>query len=985
MRQTIFTIPPGHSFVDSLALGLIERAEGDPARLASFLVLLPNRRACRSLREAFLRQGGGAPMLLPRMMPIGEVDEDELVLAGDGLAESLDLPPALSPSKRRLALARLILALGEGRGGHAPGPDQAVRLADELAGLLDSVQTERLSFASLVKLVPEDLAEHWRITVDFLAILSDLWPVILAEQGTMDAAQRRNLLLEAQIRLWRETPPDFPVIAAGSTGSIPAAADLIATIATLPTGLVVLPGLDQRLDEASWQKVDESHPQFGLKQLLDAMGATRDGIADWTAQDAPRPHRLVLMSEALRPAATTEAWRDLPALPADALAGLSRIDCPGPREEAGIIALMMRESLDHEGRTAALVTPDRNLARRVAGELERWGLKVDDSAGKPLHLTPPGVYLRLVAEMAAQDCAPFPLLAALKHPMSAGAEDASKFRAKVRRLERAVLRGPRPAPGIAGLRRALPEAWRSLDPWLAHLERMLAPLAALMAEDAVSLERLVRVHMETAETLAASDRLPGPARLWKGEAGEVAAQFAADLADAAPLLHTIPPRSYPALLDAMMAGIAVRPSWGGHTRLHIWGPMEARLQHADLVILGGLNEGTWPGEARSDPWMSRPMRKAFGLPPPERRIGLAAHDFAQGFCAPHVVLTRSLKVDGAPSVPSRWLLRLDTVIRAAGLLDDETVRAEWEGAGWGDMQALLDRPDRISGIAPPAPRPPVAARPRKLSVTEIETWMRDPYGIYAKRILELKALDAVDADPGAADYGNLVHDALEHFVKQNPGPLGDGALETLLEIGRDVFRDAMAQPGIWAFWWPRFERIAVWFIAQEQQRRPELAQCNAEIWGELALPGPAGPFTVFAKADRVDQRHDGGLDIIDYKTGQPPSPKEVAAGFSPQLPLEAAIARVGGFKDVPAGEISHLVFWRLSGNDQGGEAKSAGADCADLADQAVDGLKELIAAFDDENTPYEARPHPDKAPKYSDYLHLARVKEWASSGNDGED
>ncbi len=972
----ITTIPAGIPFVDALAAGLLAEAGGEPLALAATEVLLPNRRACRALREAFLRLSDGRPLLLPRMRAIDAVDEAELELGAD---DPLDIPPAIPPLERHLLLTRLVLAMGGGRGGQPPSPDQAARLAAELAQLLDAVQIERLSFDRLAGLVPDHLAEHWQRTVTFLGLLTEAWPAILAERGLLDPQERINRVLEAQAAAWRRNPPDHLVVAAGSTGSRPATADLLAVVAGLPFGRVVLPGLDLGLDDAGWEAVEASHPQFGMKRLLERLDVARQAVGRFGgATTDGRAERLALLSQAMRPAATCEAWRALPAFPAGTLDGVVRLDAPGPREEAGAIALMLRQALEIDGRTAALVTPDRGLARRVAAELRRWGVGVDDSAGQPLVLTEPGIFLRLVAEMVAEGFAPHATLAALKHPLAAAGDDAARFRAGVRRLDRLGLRGPRPAPGLAGLRAAA-EGEPGLDSWLDRLEHATRPFAAAMARPLAPLAELVRSHMECAEALAAEARLPGPARLWRGEAGEALAGFAADLLAAAPTLGELPPARYPALFDALLTARAVRPAWGSHPRLSILGPMEARLQHADLMVLGGLNEGTWPPEAEADPWMSRPMRAAFGLPPFERRVGLAAHDFAQAFGAPQVVLTRAVRVEGTPTVPSRWLLRLEAVMTAAGLAWRE------DAAQWLDWHAQLDRPAARLAVERPAPRPPVAARPRRLSVTEIETWMRDPYAVYARHVLGLEALDPIDADPGAADYGSLVHRALERFTEAHPGPLPAEAEARLLEIGAEIFAPALARPGLWAFWWPRFRSVAAWFIAHEGERRSRVARSWCEAKGGLDLAAPAGPFRLHARADRLDLLTDGTLAVIDYKTGMPPRKKEVAAGYAPQLPLEGAIARAGGFAGVPAAEVSELLFWRLKGGAEGGEEMAAGDDPARLAEEAAEGLRALVAAFDDERTPYEARPHPEMAPRYSNYLHLARVREWATAGENGED
>jgi ATP-dependent helicase/nuclease subunit B len=993
---SLYTIPPGLSFVDALARGLLDRMGEDPLALAEATVLLPTRRAARALQEAVLRAGGGRALLLPRMRPLGDVDADELLLAAEGLdtgpADS-EMPPAMPTLRRQLLLARLVREWGRVRGMHAR-EDQAVRLAAELARLLDQVETEGLDFGRLDDLVPEDYAAHWQQVLKFLAIVTRQWPEAQAEEGCVGPAERRRRLLEAQAEAWRRDPPRAPVIAAGSTGSIPATADLLGVVAALPRGMVVLPGLDTGAGEAAWAEIreDPCHPQHGLAALLERLGVARGDVAPWPAADlaGTPPARATVVHQALRPAAATAGWGAFadaadPDAVAAALAGVQRIDCPGSGEEAAVIALILRRALDQEGRRAALVTPDRALARRVAAALGRWGVAVDDSAGVPLSHTPPGAFLRLTAEMMAGGLAPLALLAALKHPLAAGGLAPAGFRARVRELEVAALRGPRPAPGFAGLRRALGAKARrgALGRWLGGLEAAAKPFAGAMRAGR-PLGEIVDAHVAFAEWLAATDEEDGAARLWRGEAGEAAAGFVAELREAAPVAPPPAKRQwgerYPALLSALLAGRVVRPRFGRHPRLSIWGPLEARLQQADVLVLGGLNEGTWPAETDPGPWLSRPMRLDFGLPSAERRIGLAAHDFAQAFCAPRVYLTRATRVEGAPTVPSRWLLRLDALLQAMGL----SGRLGAEAPEWLAWAAALDRPEHDEPAGPPAPRPPLQARPRKLSVTQVETWMRDPYGLYAHKILRLKRLDPIDSDPGAAELGTLVHAALERFVTAHPDRLPEDPEAALIEVGRAVFAEFAAPPGVWAFWWPRFLRIARWFAKAERDRRAGVARSFSEITGSLDLVCPGGPFKLTAKADRIDLDAAGALTILDYKTGTVPAKKEVDLGIAPQLPLEAAIAAGGGFEGLPAGPVAWLEYWRLTGGEPAGEDKPLKGDPEALAGDALDGLRRLIAAFDDPETPYHALPRPEFARRYNDYAHLARVKEWAAGASSEE-
>lgn len=986
MPPSIYSIPCDKPFLDTLVAGLMRRAHRDPLALTRMTVLLPTRRAARSLREAFLRAGNGKALLLPKMVPVGDLDPEELAFLGDEAetgGAGFDLPPAVPALRRQLMLTQLVRAFGRGS-GDALALGQAAPLAAALARFLDEAQIERRDFRDLANLVPAQYAQHWQDVLAFLAIVTEHWPKMLAEIGCLDPAEWRNQLLAAQTLAWSKEPPPGPVIAAGITGGVPAVADLMDCVAHLPQGAVILPGLDVAADGAMWEEIrkDPSHPQHLMGRFLDRLEVEPGTVKPWIGRFAAHV-RGKLVSEALAPAALSHRWRFIAGLDAHALQRMRRLDCPGPQEEALSIALLLRERLEKPGATAALITPDRDLARRVAAELRRWQIEIDDSAGVPLNKTPPGVFLRLVLDLAAERLAPLPLLAALKHPLATGGFAPGAFRDLVRQLEIEALRGPRPEPGIAGLRKILPETSGELHALVTQLEAVLAPLLEALDAAQISLPALLAAHVAACEALAASVDEPGAARLWREPAGEAAALFLNELLQAAADFPLLPGAEYPALFEALLSVPVVRPPYGRHPRLFIWGLLEARLQHADLVVLGGLNEGVWPLSAESDPWLSRPMRAAFGMPPPERRIGVAALDFALALGAREVVMTRAARVEGTPTVPSRWLLRLDTLLRAAGLegkLASDAVPLSW--------QEMIDAPaGPPRAIDPPQPRPPVAARPRKLSVTEIETWQRDPYAIYARHILRLRPLDPLDADPGAAERGVFIHDALARFLRAYPKRLPSDAAARLAVFGQQSFGAALARPGVWAFWWPRFLRIAEWVAAEEAQRRPLLDEILAEIDGRLALDSPAGRFELTCRADRIERRRDGTVALIDYKTGTLPGTSDVVQGYAPQLPLEAMMIEQGGFAPIGKGSVAELAYWRLTGGDPAGEMKSPEADPEKLRALIADarrGLEALIAAFDDPATPYRAVPAPDKAPRYSDYVHLERRKEWLAGTEDEE-
>jgi ATP-dependent helicase/nuclease subunit B len=995
MPANILTIASSAPFADTLARGLIARVdiEKNPLALAETTIFLPTRRAVRTLSDTFARVLGGAA-LLPEIRPLGDVDEDEFLF--DPLDGDIASPPSIAPLRRRLLLATLVQRWHEAQRERPIGFAQAASLARALARFLDEAQTQGADLSKLDGLVDAPLAGHWDEVRRFLVIVRDQWPALLEAEHAIDPAEHRNHSIRALAHRYEQRPPAGPVIAAGSTGSIPATAELLRVIANLPNGSVILPGLDRALDEKSWREMDENHPQYGMRELLVSMDVKRNDVADWQPAPAANEARETVLRETLRPAPTTDAWRAIAERGAgeieQGLSGISLIEAAHPGEEALAIALILREALETEGRTAALVTPDRNLARRVSSEMLRWDIAIDDSAGRPLSKTPSGAFLLLLADAAESAFAPVPLLALLKHPLAACGENTAVFRGRVRELDRLVLRGPRPDPGLDGIATAIVRAGQrervsetgkkdilALVPWFARVSETLRPLEAAMASNAIALEEIARTHMRVAEALAATDKEPGAARAWRGDDGEDAATLLSELSDAAAALPPMEPRAWPALLRELADERPIRPKFGRHPRLAILGPLEARLQYFDVVVLGELNEGTWPQAASADPWLSRPMRQALGLELPERAIGLAAHDFASLAAGPRVFLTRSLKVDGTPAVASRWLQRLQQLTNGLGLGKNLT-----DGVGYVACGNALDEPaGPPKRMKRPAPKPPVDKRPRGLSVTEIETWMRDPYAIYAKHVLKLKPLDSLDAEIGPLERGNAVHLALERFLEQCGGAWPVNAEDMLIAIGSEIFRDV--PKATLAIWQPRFEQAARWFIGAERERRVTVDRSYLEQAGTRVFKVGDRAFTLRCRADRIDVLRDGGAAIIDYKTGAPPTKKQVTLLWSPQLPLEGAILKAGGFEKIGKRAASELLYIKFSGGTPPGELRPIKEDIAALVDKAEQQLLELIAHFDKPDTPYIPHNSPLLARREGDYDHLARVREWSLSGWESSD
>jgi ATP-dependent helicase/nuclease subunit B len=984
-----FNIPAHRSFVDDLARGLLEAIEGGPEALSEVTVLLPSRRGARALAEAFVRAAGGQAVLLPQIRALGDLDEGEPPFEPGDLA--LDLPPAISLWRRRFELAGLV-AQHQDELGRSLDATAALELADALGTFFDSLQIEEArDLARIDELAPESLAKHWQISSNFLRIATEAWPARLSELGLIDVTERRVALLDRLAEGWTVQPPTGVMVAAGSTGSAPATARLLSVIAGLPQGCVVLPGLDDALSEKAWAQVGEQHPQSAMKRLLETAGVTRGEVMPWRGADtdARGRWRRRVINEALRPAEATADWRaQIAQLRKEALGeeadpiaqgleGLSLVSARTENEAADAIALLLREVLETPGKTAALVTPDLALARRVSARLARWAVSVDSSAGFALASTPAAVLANLVAATAPKGCDPVGLLAILKHPFVRLSLSPEMRERGAVALERYGLRGPRP------------RTWDDLLERLATAESEVA--------DAIEIAGLLRGALNTAlepytgglaapseAARALTSAMEGLAAdaagefggLWAGVRGECLGGLLSALMHESEGLPEVTPAQFAELLQRLVEGETVRAGAGTHARLHILGALEGRLVRADRLILAGLEEGVWPRVPPIDPFLSRPMRKVLGLPPPERRLGLSAHDFAQAACAPEVVLVHSERRDEAPAVKSRWLWRLETLAAGAEVaLPGHPSAVAWARA--------LDAPlGPARGATRPKPTPPLEVRPRLLPVTGVEQWIRDPYGAYARRILHLRPLDPPDAPIEARARGTAVHAAFEAFALQHT-EVGEASAE----VFRDLLVKALEEAGTPEARMTRelalAENVSRWVVAFERRRRPG-ARLLIEQEGRLTFAAGMGLFTVTAKADRIELRTDRA-DIIDFKTGTPPSIKQVEEGLAPQLTLTAAILAAGGFAEAGPMRPGELLYVRVSGTRKPAEelVRAGEAESARMAEEALDGLKRRVERFDDLRTPYVSWAMPQFIGRHGgDYDHLARVWEWRAIAED---
>ncbi len=1035
--DNIFTIPPGVAFLPKLTGAILSgelvpgvRPSDDPLALTEVTIYLPTRRAVRALRREFLHQCGGEAVLLPKIEALGDEDEiDRLSGPDDPVAPRLGPAGPVSASSGVLYLARMVRRWAELLSEESrrlfgdediaipSSSADAIALARQLARLIDQFETDEVDWSALTTLVPEDHSQWWQVTLAFLKIATRHWPDYLRSQGRISAAAHRRLILDNRTNAYLANGSDGPVIAAGSTGSIPATARLIKAIAGLPEGVLVLPGLDCEMADNAWAALGGgpaggpdaavTHPQHHLQRLLDFLGVARDRVRTLGQPEPAVATRNQAVSVALLPADFTDRWRGEMAHHAAAelcraFAGVSIVEAPNERAEALAIALALREAVETVGQVATLVTPDRKLAARVRQELARFGIQVADSAGGPLAATAAARFVRHLLAVCLGEPDPVRWSGFINDPFLAAGREPATVRRAARLLELCLLRdtGERFSPreladGLRRYREGISKR-RYIDPRIKAgsaeeldaaqeladaLGKALEPLARYR-----NMDRLVPVEALAA---AAVEAIAGVTERADSDftddaAGARIVELLADLATPADarggLEYPVRPGELPAVFDALIADQVLSPDGGSSDgAVRILGLLEARLQASDLVVLGGLNEGTWPSLGRGDSFLSRPMKGELALTTAEHRIGQAAHDFQQLIGCGRVVITRSLKVDGAATIASRWLQRLCAV---AG--DQLAAHMMRRGQVVLSLVEAIDRPaDSLPRATRPSPTPPVEARLKTLSITEIETWIRDPYAIYARRILGLEPVPDFGLATAAARRGELLHAGLARLVETLHS--GFDAVR-LVSLWERYLAAASIPADIASRWRARFGDIAQAYVNWERGR--SVVTRHTEIDGAIDLADIAGGprFVLRGRADRIDVMADGALEVLDFKTGATPGKKE-ARTLSPQLPLTAAMVAAGGFADVTPAPIAALDYVKLRPGDEFAITAVADADCSadDLARETLDRLVRHVVAYAGQEQGYLSRYAVHKSWQMAGpYDHLARVKEWSLGDSDEE-
>lgn len=960
-NKKIYNIGLTDSFVDVLAQRFCALCENHPDKLSKMLFLLPNVRACQNLADAFVRHRGMQPTILPTIMPVLQVDEDEVYLTSHEYIDA-DLAPAISVQERNLLFTKMIKQTPKKWGVCDVSLAQAYKLAQNLSSLIDLAENENVSLNKIADIVPDEYAAHWQEILKLLRIITHYWPQILQEQHKQNPVARKNKLLLSQIKSWQKHVPYEKVIMAGNTAGFYALKQILKSVWELENGEIYLYGLDIDLAQNDWEKIDENHPQFELKELLAFLSIDRSDVINIGSADRAREQ---LISEVMRPADSTQQWLNISQHCFDkkSFENLQIVNCDDLRQEALACALIIRQTLNEPQKVAALVSSDREFARRVISELKRWNIIADDSSGQPLNLTPIGTYLRLILDVIEQNYSAVSVLALLKHPFTRCSMSAFEFNTCLRELE---------------------QQWRGLNKTplenklLQKLYEILAPLSDLYFSAHVELGQFLETHIKTAENLADNEQKSGDKIIWQHDDGVFMAQFLSNFIETSIGFGSICGNDYTGFFNVLCSEQNVRSRFGFSPRVKILGPIEARLNQYDVTIIAEANEGVWPKIPEADLWMSRPMKQKLGLPPLEKSIGIGAFDFAHLLAGKEVYVTRAQRLNGVPADKSRWLLRLETVM-AANFGKDKSRYSFMYDTKFSLWAKNLERADfetiNASKLEAPHPCPPVYARPRRISASKIEQLMFDPYIIYARYILNLKPLDDLDRIADAREYGIVLHQILKEYVSEHNGiyPDYEQALQELMDKAQKKFAALKIDAETLAFWLPKLKEQMQWFVSKESSYSQNVAKSHTEIFGQISYDAPAGEFVVEATADRIDEMKDGTLSIIDYKSGAAHGPSEIMRAKAPQLPVEGLIAQNGGFKTIKGTEVSVLKYWRLGKKEIGCEGK----DVAVALQNVDENLRKLFNRYDFENTPYLSHPDPSRITSCTDYDHLARYYEWS--------
>ena len=1021
----VFSISSGAPFLRSLRDALFDGSLYDdwdirtnPLTLSDLTIYLPTRRAVQFLKEILAEEHEA--LVLPDIRPLADAStrdifEDVRSAASDDAAET-----ALSSNARVLILSELVaqwhkslvaaMAADENGTHRIIGgtSSEFFHLAQELASLLDTFTIHGVDAKALKAAFPADQDKFWELTHKFMSIVLREWPGILAEANLADPVRLHEVNIAELTARIENKSLQKRIIIAGSTGSMPSTARLIRAVAHAPLGRVILPGIDFHSADADFPKhgaddVHWGHPQFIMARLTALIGIQRSEIKRLGKPGERRARREWLAAHALMPAEATAAWHSEISEKSEsiamALAGCALIEARDEEEESKAIACAIRETLENPRATVALVTPDRSIVDRIKPVLDRWSIPFHDSADTPCARTSAGTLLITLAEWMAYPHHPETVCAMLAQPdteFCLSRDEVTQIHAY---LEMRSFRDAAPPATIdqffsllegtepGGHEQNFPLRGESVNfadgckALATDMRHFAQKNAAVVRGDPLPIRQLIEAHLELA-TLATAQRhgsLPEDVAAITQDTLETlrgmdALSLTLTAADYARILPTLLGRRHQPLV----------PQSAGH--VHIFGLLEARLMEADLIILAGLNEQGWPPQPDADAFITRGMRNTLGLPQLEQSIGQTAHDFVQSLtAADRVIISRSNKDKGTPTIASRFLQRI-----AAFAGPDNAAWSAMARRGRRYMQwaQQLDATE-IAPASRPSPVISADMMPRRISVTDAEIILRDPYAFFARKILKLEEPGLWNRLPEAQLRGIIVHEAVARLAQAealDPFALHrwEAEIDAILEIQR--LPDALR-----LFWRPGLYRLGEFFTAWHGSRITGARRVTVEVKGALQLAvAPQLEILLSGRADRIEM-HDDFAAIIDFKTGAVPTRKAAESGLSPQLLIEAAMAAEGAFgADHARKPVQALLYLGLK--IATGEGKESAIfpdrpqDIPDISGQHLRAFRTRLERHALGELGFISRRFPMNERISGAYDHLARVAEWSRlPGLDGDE
>ncbi|MDD2840480.1 MAG: double-strand break repair protein AddB [Rickettsiales bacterium] len=959
--MNIFNIESGFDFLSRVADFAVEKANGDLA-LSNWTILLPSRRSCNELKRIFLEKSGGA-ILLPKIKAIGDIDYDDLLLKqfnSDDFNEFVEFSSNTSRVKYKILLIKELLKwskLSNKELFKNANIEQISNLALELEKFLNEVVKSGLNLDNLDKeVVDDEYSKHWQEILSFLQNFGKKWNKFVEENNIISTLSFKTKMIEFNAKFFEKNKPTNPIIIAGVNGNVRAVSELIKNLIKYDNCYFIFKGLDKNLSDVEWEKINIFHPQYYFKNLLKFINFERLVVKNIGVGEK---NKLGLaLSYSMLPYFYTYKWQDKLALNEQDLKNISKIECDGSFEELNVISCILKYNHEISEKTMAVITTDENFANRLEIKLDNLGLKVNNAFGNKISRTEFVKYLFLIIDVIKSDFETIALLSLLKHRFSLFGYEKEELNNLIMKLEDDILRGY----GNIGLKGILKRINDKIDG--DELKLFFEKIVNFLKfKNNKTFTETLKNHIKIAEVIASNNNTDSSNIFYSNEKNgdEVLNFFNELIIESEEYGEVKDINEYSYLLDYLIAENSYVEKYTMHPTISIISPQEARLIKYDLVIISNLNDGSFPPHITTDPWMSKSMRKNFGLAEKEEIIGAYAYDFVELLNNNEIILTRALKDGGVPTTKSKYLMRLETFLSCQDLKIQEN-------SIWKEVFKVMNRVDEKKTINRPKPTPPLNERPKELYATKIEKLINNPYDIYVEKILKLKRKENFYEDKIFAVFGSAVHEALENYIKNYDSLNKDKLFEELIKFGKISFEKHFVNEISRELFFVRFINIAKWFIREDEAIRQSGYKVFAERIEKYHFEDLN--FTIAGKIDRIEESEAGNINIVDYKTGTAPTQAEVKSGNKPQLSIEAVILSNQGKK------VEKLAYWVIKGKNSE-EIKNIKVDIDELTAKAEDGLKKLITYFNEFEHSYIATCYELANRQYSsDYKHLSRVEEW---------